>query len=143
MQERDVPETDGRDERHRRMPLRGKDKTDELSVLIISISGVSVCAIRLGLRSLEDGRLPRRMAPRRMLLRRMFPRQMALRRMSPRRMPLRRMSPRRMAPRRMPLTRMSPRRRKTETEEDRDGCPRDRRCVVVVEARLEWLLLSD
>ena len=34
MQERDVPETDGRDERHRRMPLRGKAKTDGLSVLM-------------------------------------------------------------------------------------------------------------
>ena len=41
----------------------------------------------------------------------------------------RRTSPRRMAPRRMPLRRMSPRRRKAETEEDRDGCPRDGRCV--------------
>ena len=28
---------------------------------------------------------------------------------------------------------MSPRRRMVETEEDRDGCPRDGRCVVVFE----------
>ena len=34
-----------------------------------------------------------------------------------------------MSPRRMPLRRMSPRRRKAETEEDRDGCPRDGRYV--------------
>ena len=40
----------------------------------LSISGISVCAIRLGLRSLEDGRPPRRMAPRRMPPRRMYPR---------------------------------------------------------------------
>ena len=69
----------------------------------------------------------------------------------------RRTSPRRMAPRRMPLRRMAPRRRKAETdapetdvpetdgaetdvpetdvpetEEDRDGCHRDKRCVVVL-----------
>ena len=98
----------------------------------LSISGISVCAIRLGLRSLEDGRprdgwrrdgcprdgcsrdggRPRRMPLRRMAPRRMSPRRMWPRRMSPRRSPLRRMSPRRMAPRRM-----SPRRRKSETEE--------------------------
>ena len=70
--------------------------------LCLSISGISVCVICLGLRSLEDRRPPRRMPLR----------QMFLRRMSPRRMP--------------------PRRKKAEKEEDRVGCPRDGRCVVVV-----------
>ena len=102
LQERDVPETDGSDERHRRMPLRRKVKTDEPSVFMSFHLGISVCVICLGLRSLEDRRPPRRMP-----LRRMF-----LRRMSPRRMP--------------------PRRKKAEKEEDRVGCPRDGRCVVVV-----------
>ena len=40
----------------------------------LCISGISVCVIRIGLRSLEDGRPQRRMAPRRMSLRRMAPR---------------------------------------------------------------------
>ena len=34
LQERDVPATDGRDERHSRMSLRGKAKTDGSSVIM-------------------------------------------------------------------------------------------------------------
>ena len=85
MLERDVPETDGRDERHRRMPLRGKAKTDGPSV-IMSFHLGDICLCHSSWPS-QSGRQtsPRRMAPRRKALRRMSPRWMAPRRMSPRR----------------------------------------------------------
>ena len=102
--ERDVPETDSRDGRHRRMSLRREAETDGPSVFMSFYLG--------------DIRLRHSSWP-----------SQSRRRTSPRRMPLRRMSLRRMSLRRMSLRRMSPRRRKAETEEDRDGCPRDRRCV--------------
>ena len=78
----------------------------------LSISGISVCAIRLGLRSLEDGR------PGDGWRRDGCPRDGCSRDGGrPRRMPLRRSPLRRMSPRRMAPRRMSPRRRKAETEE--------------------------
>ena len=81
-----MQETDGRDERHRRMLLRGKAKTDGPSVFMSFHLGDIRLSIRLGLRRLEDGRPPRRMALRRMALRRMFQRRMPLKRMPPTRM---------------------------------------------------------
>ena len=111
---RDVSETDGTDERQRRMSLRRKAKTDGPSVLMsFHLGDIRLCH-RFWPSQSRRRTSPRRMAPRRMTLRRMSPRRMAQRRMSPRRMALRR---------------MAPRRRKAETEEDRDGCPRDGRCV--------------
>ena len=128
-----MAETKGRGGCSRDGKLRGMGPPSSC----LSIWGISLCAIRLGLRSLEDGRprdgwrrdgCPRDGCtrdggrPRRMPLRRMSPRRMWPRRMSrdgcgrdgcprdggrPRRMPMRRMWPRR----------MSPRRRKAETEE--------------------------
>ena len=101
--ERDVPETDGRDGRHRRMSLRHEAETDGPSVFM---------SFHLG-----DIRLRHSFRPsqsrRRTSLRRMAPRRMPQRRMSPRRMLLRRMSPRRMATRR----------RKAETEAPETDVP--------------------
>ena len=153
-----MAETKGRGGCSRDGKLRGMGPPSSF----LSIWGISVCAIRLGLRSLEDGR-PRNGwrrdgCPRDGCTRDGGrPRWMPLRRMSPRRMWPRRMSPRRMWPRRM-----SPRRRKAETdapetdvaetdvpetEEGGDGgdrCPRDGRCVVVVLlqhcGKLEWIV---
>ena len=113
-------------------PRDGKLKRMDPPSSCLSISGISVCAIRLGLRRLEDGTSLRRMTPRRM---------------ASRRMSLRRMTPRRMASRRMASRRMAPRRRKAETEEDRDGCSRVWRCVFEtfckpLVAVTVWLVLS-
>ena len=123
--ERDVPETAGTGGRRRRMSLRWKAKTGGPSVLMpFHLGDIRLCHLFWPSQS-RRRTSSRRMAPRRMTVRRMTLRRMALRRMSPRRMALRRMTPRRMSPRRMSLRRMTPRRRKAETEEGRDGCPRD------------------
>ena len=153
-----MAETKGRGGCSRDGKLRGMGPPSSC----LSIWGISVCAIRLGLRSLEDGRprdgWRRDGCPRDGCTRDGGrPRRMPMRRMSPRRMWPRRMSPRRMWPRPM-----SPRRRKAETdapetdvaetdvpetEEGGDGgdrCPRDGRCVVVVLlqhfGKLEWIV---
>ena len=102
---RRMAETKGRGGCSRDGKLRGMGPPSSC----LSIWGISVCAIRLGLRSLEDGR------PRDGWRRDGCPRDGCTRDGG--------------RPRRMPLRRMSPRRRKAETEEDRDGCPRDGRYV--------------
>ena len=75
--ERDVSETDGTDERHKRMSLRRKARTDGLSVF------KSFCLRDIRLCHSSGASQSRRQT-------------------SPRRMPLRWMPPRRMEPRRMP-----------------------------------------
>ena len=78
----------------------------------LCISGISHCVIRIGLRSLEDGRPQRRMAPRRMSLRRMS------------------------------LRRMAPRRRKAETDvPEAEGVLLVLLPLKILEAMLEWMLL--
>ena len=98
-----MAETKGRGGCSRDGKLRGMGPPSSC----LSIWGISVCAIRLGLRSLEDGRprdgWRRDGCPRDGCTRDGCPRDGG----RPRRMPLRRMWPRR----------MSPRRRKAETEE--------------------------
>ena len=111
--ERDVPETDGTDGRHRRMSLRWKTKTDGPSVFMSF--------------HLRDIRLCHSSWP-----------SQSRRRTSPRRMALRRMALRRTALRRMPLRRMTPRRRKTKIDvPDAEGV------FFKHSWRLSWLLLSD
>ena len=122
--ERDVPETAGTGGRRRRMSLIWKAKTGGPSVLMpFHLWDIRLC------HPFWPSQSPRRTYPRRMA-----PRRMTVRRMTSRRPEtdvaetdaLRRMTPRRMSPRRMSVRRMTPRRRKAETEEGRDGCPRDR-----------------
>ena len=83
-------------------PWEGKVRRMGPPSSCLSISGISVCAIRLGLRRLEDGR------PRDGWRRDGCPRDGG-------------------RPRRM-----SPRRRKADREEDREGWSRYGRCVVVL-----------
>ena len=82
----ELQETDGRDERHRRMPLRRKGETDGPSVFMsFHLGDIRVCHSSWPSPS-RRRTSPRRMPPRRMPLRRMFPRRMFVRGMSPRRM---------------------------------------------------------
>ena len=151
-----MAETKGRGGCSRDGKLRGMGPPSSC----LSIWGISVSAIRLVLRSLEDGR------PRDGWRRDGCPRDGCTRDGGrPRRMPMRRMSPRRIWPRRMsrdgcgrdgcPRDGGRPRRIETdvaetdvpETEEGGDGgdrCPRDGRCVVVLLlqhcGKLEWII---
>ena len=136
--ERDVPETDGTDGRHRRMSLRWKAKTDGPSVLM-SFHFMDIRLCHSSWPSQSRRRTSSiRMAPRRMSLRRISLRRMSLRRMSLRRISLRRMSLRRMSPRRMSPRRRAPRRRKAEMYvPDAEGV------FLEPSGRLQWLLLSD
>ena len=127
--ERDVPETDGRDGRHRRMLLRREAETDGPSVFM---------SFHLGNIHLRHSSWPSQSR------RQTSPRRMAARRMAPRRMPLRRMSPRRMK-----TETVAPETDAPETEEGQDGgkprrmSSRRKVCVFKHCRRLEWVLLSD